>query len=103
MPPGARGTGPIRPALDDLRCCHLRVGKEPPGSLFAWTVAAQPAQTHRLARNHLFEDRAPLIEAQITECPQRHLHGGSCRSVAAGQGTVLAPRRANEKCSDGPD
>jgi hypothetical protein len=45
----------------------------------------------------------PLIEAQITECPQRHLHGGSCRSVAAGQGIVLAPRRANEKCSDGPD
>ena len=61
MPPGARGTGPIRPALDDLRCCHLRVGKEPPGSLFAWTVAAQPAQTHRLARNHLFEDRAPPL------------------------------------------
>jgi hypothetical protein len=60
MPPGARGPGPIRPAFDDLRCGHLRVGKEPPSSLFACTVAAQPAQTRRLARNHLFEDRAPL-------------------------------------------
>ena len=61
MPPGARGTGPIRPAFDDLRCGHLLAGKEPTGSLFACTVAAQPAKTHRLARNHLLEDRTPPL------------------------------------------
>src|SRR5271157_1303496 len=61
MPPGAGGTGPIRPAFDDLRCGHLLAGKQPPGSLFARTVSAQPAQTNRLAHNHLFEDRAPLL------------------------------------------
>ncbi len=61
MPPGAGGTGPIRPAFDDLRCGHLFAGKEPPGSLFACTVAGQPAQTHRLAQDHLFDDRAPPL------------------------------------------
>jgi hypothetical protein len=60
MPSGAGGSGPIRPAFDDFRCCHLLIGKQPPGSLFAWTVTAMPAQTQRLAHNHLFEDRTPL-------------------------------------------
>ncbi len=27
----------------------------------------------------------PFIEAQISECPERHFHGGPCSSVAAGR------------------
>jgi hypothetical protein len=61
------------------------------------------ANTPSCAQPSVRESRPPFIEAQIAECPQRHLHGGSCRSAAAGQGIVLTSRRANEKCSGGPD
>ena len=61
MPPGAGGTGLGTPAFNDLRGRHLGVGKKPASPLFASTVATKPAKAHRLAHDHLFEDRAPPL------------------------------------------
>ena len=61
MPPGASGAGLGTPAFNDPRRCHLGVSKEPASPLFASTVATEAAKTHRLANDHLFEDRTPPL------------------------------------------
>ena len=61
VPPGHRQAGPIGPPLDQLCRCHLRAGEEPTRPQLAAAIAAQPAQANRLARNHPFEDRTPLL------------------------------------------
>jgi hypothetical protein len=59
MPASDRCAGPLAPTLDDLRGGYFRVGEEPARLQFATTVTPQPAQAHRLACDHPFEDRAP--------------------------------------------
>src|SRR5277367_782518 len=60
MTPGDSLAGARAPAFDDLRRRHLRVGEEPARLLLATTVTTQPAQAYSFARDHPFEDRAPL-------------------------------------------
>jgi hypothetical protein len=84
MPAGDSRAGSQAPAVDDLRGCHFRIGEKPARLQFATTVTPQPAQAHRLARDHPFEDRTPLcrgadprmIQATI---PSRLLFSG-CRN-----------------------
>jgi hypothetical protein len=61
MPPSHRRGGSQAPSLDDPRRRHLGVGEEPARLQFATTVTTQPAQAHRLACDHPFEDRTPPL------------------------------------------
>jgi hypothetical protein len=60
MQPSAGGTGLRAPGGDDLCRGYLLIAEEPAGSEFTAAVATQPFEAYRFAREHLFEDHAPL-------------------------------------------
>ena len=66
VPSGTGRAGRFTPGGDDLLLRYLRAAKEPAHPKFALTVAAQPFEAHRLARNHPFEDRAPLLSRRTS-------------------------------------
>ncbi len=72
VPPGDRRAGQIAPSLDDLRGGYFRIGEEPARLRFTTTVTTQPAQAHRLARDHAFEDRPPLSRRASPNDPSGH-------------------------------
>jgi hypothetical protein len=60
VPFGAGGAGLRAPERDYLCRGYLLIGEDPADSEFAAAVAAKSFEASRFARDHLFEDRAPL-------------------------------------------
>ena len=63
----------LRPSPPAYAGAGFGIGKEPACLQFTTTVATQPAQADRLARDHLFEDRAPpLLRRRSPNAPSEH-------------------------------
>jgi hypothetical protein len=70
MPSGDRCAGVLAPAVDNLCCRYLGVGKEAPSLQLPAAAAAQSAQADGFTQHHAFDDCSPPLSRRASpNCP----------------------------------